>query len=105
MTLSLPPVALSTSQQALDGSHDLEGGRHSGLSSVSPVPVARVAHKEKHFTGALIVRDMVIGLSDGLTVPFALAAGLSAAFGSSSFVVKGGLAEIVAGSISMGLGG
>jgi VIT1/CCC1 family predicted Fe2+/Mn2+ transporter len=51
-----------------------------------------------------IVRDIVVGLADGLTVPFALAAGL-ASFGPSRLVVTAGLAEIVAGSISMGLGG
>eukprot|EP00741_Cyanophora_paradoxa_P019932 tig00021179_g19237.t1 len=61
-------------------------------------------HKEKHFSGAEILRDVVIGLSDGLTVPFALAAGLSA-IGNNRLVVLAGLAEIAAGGISMGLGG
>jgi vacuolar iron transporter family protein len=62
-------------------------------------------HIEKHFTSGEVVRDIVIGMSDGLTVPFALAAGLSGAVASSSIIVTAGLAEIVAGSIAMGLGG
>jgi VIT1/CCC1 family predicted Fe2+/Mn2+ transporter len=62
-------------------------------------------HDEKHFTGGEIVRDVVLGMSDGLTVPFALAAGLSGAVASSRLIVTAGLAEIVAGSIAMGLGG
>jgi VIT1/CCC1 family predicted Fe2+/Mn2+ transporter len=63
------------------------------------------AHNEKHFTGTAAVRDVVIGMSDGLTVPFALAAGISGAVASSHIVVVAGLAEIAAGSIAMGLGG
>lgn len=62
-------------------------------------------HVEHHFTGSLVVRDTVIGMSDGLTVPFALAAGLSGAVDSTAIVVTAGLAEIAAGSIAMGLGG
>ena len=62
-------------------------------------------HVEKHFTGSETVRDVVIGMADGLTVPFALAAGLSAAVSSTHVVVTAGLAEIVAGAIAMGLGG
>ena len=62
-------------------------------------------HIEKHFTGSEIVRDIVIGMSDGLTVPFALAAGLSGIANSTAIVITGGLAEIAAGSIAMGLGG
>jgi VIT1/CCC1 family predicted Fe2+/Mn2+ transporter len=62
-------------------------------------------HIERHFTGSEIVRDIVIGMSDGLTVPFALAAGLSGAIDSTSIIVTAGLAEIAAGSIAMGLGG
>jgi VIT1/CCC1 family predicted Fe2+/Mn2+ transporter len=62
-------------------------------------------HIEKHFTGSERIRDIVIGMSDGLTVPFALAAGLSGAVGSTHLVVVAGLAEIAAGSIAMGLGG
>jgi vacuolar iron transporter family protein len=62
-------------------------------------------HIERHFTGSEIVRDIVIGMSDGLTVPFALAAGLSGAVDSTSIIVTAGLAEIAAGSIAMGLGG
>ncbi|NWJ98840.1 MAG: VIT1/CCC1 transporter family protein [Chloroflexi bacterium] len=62
-------------------------------------------HAERHFTGSEIVRDIVIGMSDGLTVPFALAAGLSGAVAATGIVVTAGLAEIAAGSIAMGLGG
>ncbi len=67
-------------------------------------------HDEKHFTGSEMVRDIVIGMSDGLTVPFALAAGLTGAAAHSAIlnndiIVTAGLAEIVAGSIAMGLGG
>ena len=62
-------------------------------------------HVEQHFTGGLMVRDAVIGLSDGLTVPFALAAGLTGAVDSTALVITAGLAEIAAGSIAMGLGG
>jgi VIT1/CCC1 family predicted Fe2+/Mn2+ transporter len=63
------------------------------------------AHTERHFQASELVRDIVIGMSDGLTVPFALAAGLSGAVNSSHVVVLAGLAEIAAGSIAMGLGG
>src|SRR5512142_1024749 len=62
-------------------------------------------HIERHFTGSAIVRDIVIGMSDGLTVPFALAAGLSGAIDTTRIIVTAGLAEIAAGSIAMGLGG
>lgn len=62
-------------------------------------------HVEKHFGSSETVRDIVIGMSDGLTVPFALAAGLSGAVTASGIVVTAGLAEIAAGSIAMGLGG
>jgi VIT1/CCC1 family predicted Fe2+/Mn2+ transporter len=62
-------------------------------------------HVEKHFTASETVRDIVIGMSDGLTVPFALAAGLSGAVDSTGIIITAGLAEIAAGSIAMGLGG
>jgi VIT1/CCC1 family predicted Fe2+/Mn2+ transporter len=62
-------------------------------------------HVEKHFTATEAVRDIVIGMSDGLTVPFALAAGLSGAVESSGIIVTAGLAEVAAGAIAMGLGG
>lgn len=61
--------------------------------------------KEEHFRSSEKVRDFVIGMSDGLTVPFALAAGLSSAVDSTAIVITAGLAEIAAGSIAMGLGG
>ncbi len=64
-----------------------------------------VPHIERHFTAGDVVRDLVIGMSDGLTVPFALAAGLSGAVTSSHIVITAGAAEIAAGSIAMGLGG
>src|SRR5215471_21580200 len=62
-------------------------------------------HVERHFTAGEMVRDIVIGMSDGLTVPFALAAGLTGAIDSTGIIVTAGLAEIAAGSIAMGLGG
>src|SRR5437764_11449659 len=62
-------------------------------------------HVERHFTASESVRDVVIGMSDGLTVPFALAAGLCGAMAASRIIVTAGLAEIAAGSIAMGLGG
>ena len=62
-------------------------------------------HQERHFKQSEFVRDIVIGMSDGLTVPFALAAGLSSAVTNNHIIVTAGLAEIVAGSIAMGLGG
>jgi VIT1/CCC1 family predicted Fe2+/Mn2+ transporter len=62
-------------------------------------------HDEKHFNASDTLRDMVIGMSDGLTVPFALAAGLSRAVANNQLIVTAGLAEIAAGAIAMGLGG
>src|SRR5882762_1872138 len=62
-------------------------------------------HIESHFTASDFVRDVVIGMADGLTVPFALAAGLSGAVSANRIIVVAGLAEIAAGSIAMGLGG
>lgn len=62
-------------------------------------------HIERHFRSSQMVRDIVIGMADGLTVPFALAAGLSGAVASSHLITTAGLAEIAAGSIAMGLGG
>src|SRR3954462_4283975 len=64
-----------------------------------------VPHMEQHFEASETVRDVVIGMSDGLTVPFALAAGLSGTVSQTGIVVIAGLAEIAAGSIAMGLGG
>jgi vacuolar iron transporter family protein len=62
-------------------------------------------HIERHFTSSEVVRDTVIGMADGLTVPFALAAGLTGAIDHTGIIVTAGLAEIAAGSIAMGLGG
>lgn len=62
-------------------------------------------HIEKHFTAGETVRDIVIGMSDGLTVTFALAAGISGAVAANNLVITAGLAEIAAGSNAMGLGG
>jgi VIT1/CCC1 family predicted Fe2+/Mn2+ transporter len=64
-----------------------------------------IPHIERHFTASESVRDVVIGMADGLTVPFALAAGLSAAVSNTRVIVTAGLAEIAAGAIAMGLGG
>src|SRR5690242_21839372 len=62
-------------------------------------------HTEEHLESSDFLTDVVIGMSDGLTVPFALAAGLTGAVANSSIIVIAGIAEIVAGSIAMGLGG
>lgn len=62
-------------------------------------------HIEKHFTASDTVRDIVIGMADGLTVPFALAAGLTGAVDSTTIIITAGVAEVAAGSIAMGLGG
>jgi VIT1/CCC1 family predicted Fe2+/Mn2+ transporter len=67
--------------------------------------LAHIPHIEKHFTASESIRDIVIGMADGLTVPFALAAGLSGAVSATRIIVVAGLAEIAAGSIAMGLGG
>lgn len=65
----------------------------------------RSPHIEQHFTGSATVRDVVIGMSDGLTVPFALAAGLAGAVSNHWLVVIAGVSEVAAGSVAMGLGG
>src|SRR3954464_6274131 len=62
-------------------------------------------HQEEHLKSSDLITDVVIGMSDGLTVPFALAAGLSGAVSSTGIIVIAGIAEIAAGSIAMGLGG
>jgi vacuolar iron transporter family protein len=67
--------------------------------------MASTSHTEKHFMAGDAVRDIVIGMSDGLTVPFALAAGLTGAISQTHLIVTAGFAEIAAGSIAMGLGG
>jgi len=72
--------------------------------------IAPAGHAERHFEGSDTVRDIVLGMADGLTVPFALAAAISGAIGGTAtngatLVVTAGLAEIAAGSIAMGLGG
>jgi VIT1/CCC1 family predicted Fe2+/Mn2+ transporter len=67
------------------------------------MPITR--HTERHFTATETVRDVVIGMSDGLTVPFALAAGLAGTIAAPGVIVIAGLAEIAAGAIAMGLGG
>lgn len=67
--------------------------------------MSHVHHVESHFTAPAAVRDVVIGMADGLTVPFALAAGLSGAVDATGVILTAGLAEVAAGSIAMGLGG
>jgi VIT1/CCC1 family predicted Fe2+/Mn2+ transporter len=73
------------------------------MRNAAAMPQTR--HIERHFTASDTIRDVVIGMSDGLTVPFALAAGLSGAVTTSGIIVTAGLAEIAAGAIAMGLGG
>lgn len=75
--------------------------QHTHLHLTDPAP----HHPEQHFEQTEAVRDIVIGMSDGLTVPFALAAGLSSAVSNNDIIVTAGFAEIIAGSIAMGLGG
>lgn len=75
------------------------------MVSLTPATVSLNSHHEQHFSAGHRVRDVVLGMSDGLTVPFALAAGLTGAISQSRLIVTAGLAEIVAGSIAMGLGG
>ena len=70
-----------------------------------PVSIPHHHHHERHSVSLHALRDFVVGMSDGLTVPFALSAGLSGAVSSNSIIIVAGLAEIVAGTISMGLGG
>jgi len=65
----------------------------------------KLIHAEKHFQQSEILKDIIIGLADGLTVPFALAAGLSGAVTHNNIIITAGIAEIIAGSIAMGLGG
>jgi VIT1/CCC1 family predicted Fe2+/Mn2+ transporter len=67
--------------------------------------MAQTHHQEKHLKSSAFISDIVIGMSDGLTVPFALAAGLSGAVQNNAIIITAGLAEIVAGCIAMGLGG
>jgi predicted membrane protein (TIGR00267 family) len=75
------------------------------MSARVPRSTPQPKHIEKHSTASAAVRDLVIGMSDGLTVPFALAAGISGAIAASHIVVTAGIAELAAGGISMGLGG
>ena len=84
---------LSSKDSLMPQSHHHQHDHHQG------------PHVENHFTSSEVVRDIVIGMADGLTVPFALAAGLSGAINSSSIVITAGVAEVAAGSIAMGLGG
>lgn len=80
-----------------------EQATESGGPQEADVP--QTHHVERHFTASNTVRDVIIGMSDGLTVPFAIAAGLSGAAVSTGIVVTAGLAEVAAGSVAMGLGG
>src|SRR5690348_6114784 len=78
---------------------------HTHLHSADDAAHHHHHHHEQHFTQSEFVRDVVIGMSDGLTVPFALAAGLSSASVDNHIILTAGMAEIIAGSIAMGLGG
>jgi hypothetical protein len=74
--------------------------KHTHLHLTDPAP--HNPHHEHHFEQTEAVRDIIIGMSDGLTVPFALAAGLSSVVADNSIIVTAGLAEIIAGSIARG---
>jgi vacuolar iron transporter family protein len=96
----------------LDNGFEVDARRRSGEEWLTRgprkkgTPMPQTPHIEKHFTAGERVRDIVIGMSDGLTVPFALAAGLTGnAKITAAIIVTAGLAEIAAGSIAMGLGG
>ncbi len=78
---------------------------HSAIKARGIRKPPRRAHNEHHFDASDTVRDVIIGMSDGLTVPFALAAGITGAIAASHVVVTAGIAELAAGGISMGLGG
>src|SRR5581483_2265845 len=95
-----PTIFSQPIELAKEGENSLPCAFHSRRRRLT-----RIRHIEKHFTSSNFVRDIVIGMSDGLTVPFALAAGLSGAVQNTRLIVVGGLAEIAAGSIAMGLGG
>ena len=75
------------------------------MSARVPRSTPQPKHIEQHSKASAAVRDLVIGMSDGLTVPFALAAGITGAITASHIVVTAGIAELAAGGISMGLGG
>jgi len=96
------PRALGASQ-----SRRLPGTGHSVIARASRPSrlMSHAGHPERHFTGNQVVRDLVLGMADGLTVPFALAAGLTGAIAATWIIVVAGLAEIAAGAIAMGLGG
>lgn len=86
---------------AADPASDRAAATRDGLPPMPGGP----PHEESHFTASQTVRDLVIGTADGLTVPFALAAGLSGAVAANPLIVTAGLAEIAAGCVAMGLGG
>src|SRR3954469_24850808 len=81
------------------------GDRFESIAAYNKKQMPLTPHTEKHFTASETVRDVVIGMSDGLTVPFALADGLSGALAPAVLIIAAGLAEIAAGSIAMGRGG
>ncbi len=80
-------------------------GNHTSSHYLSLFPKIRGMHTENHLKNSDFITDAVIGMSDGLTVPFALAAGLSGAVSDNLIIITAGIAEIVAGCIAMGLGG
>lgn len=98
-TQEFPPRRVWTSFRAMDT--PAPSPYREGLPPQPPGPPGG----EQHFTASETVRDLVIGTADGLTVPFALAAGLSGAAAANALIVTAGLAEIAAGCIAMGLGG
>lgn len=110
------PLEIQPRDEHREVSRNQPGGRFGGASAPHATTVTDpirlfwwnmpiTPHIEKHFTASEVVRDIVIGMSDGLTVPFALAAGLTGAVALTRVIVVAGLAEIAAGSIAMGLGG
>lgn len=100
----LRPIVSESARNAMEDQLPLHIQRSPSSSTPSEKLHHKVSgHREQHATHGALIRDGIIGFSDGLTVPFALCAGLSS-LGSSKVVIIGGLAELFAGSISMGLG-
>ena len=96
---------MSTSQSdTITDSDDIEARRHPSLTPDDLLLSDNSSEASSFKINARVISDAIIGLSDGLTVPFALTAGLSA-LGDAKVVIYGGLAELIAGAISMGLGG
>src|SRR5207247_8595698 len=102
----LEDIGCRIGSRSIQGSQRRDRNRLSVAKyTIEETLMPQTPHVERHFKGSETVKDMVIAMADGLTVPFALAAGLSGAIETTRIIVTAGLAEIAAGSIAMGLGG